>query len=108
MGYMRHHAIIVTSFGEDWLVPAHQKATAIFPIVSPILESGMNYYLSFLIPCDGSKEGWSASDEGDERRDRFINWLRDQEYDDGSSCLTWAEVQYGDEDGEQVVLRHSN
>ena len=67
----------------------------------------MNSYLSFFIPPDGSKEGWPDSDLGDERRARFIAWLHDQEFEDGGSCLAWAEVQYGDEDGEQVVVLHS-
>jgi hypothetical protein len=107
MGYMRHHAIVVTNCYGDWIVRAHDKATEIFPVVSPVLGSEINGYFSFFVPPDGSKEGWAESDVGDARRERFIAWLESLRYDDGGSPLDWAEVQYGDEEGEDEVIRSS-
>lgn len=58
MGYMRHHAIIVTSWTGDALVPARQAALSIFPPdqVSGIVNGAMNGYASFFVGPDGSKE----------------------------------------------------
>lgn len=81
MGYLRRHAIVVT--GDDYeeskdILAAHAKATEIFPWVSPICPPQVNGERSFFIPPDGSKEGWSDSDKGDERRNEFVEWLRSE------------------------------
>jgi hypothetical protein len=113
MGYIRHHAIIVTSW-DTYISKAHAKATEIFgkpksdfhmgPIaaVTPVTDSTVNFYQSFMVAPDGSKEGWDHSDQGDLARAEFIQWLKDD------SCCAWAEVQYGDEEGYQRVLDGSN
>ena len=108
MGYMRHHAIIVTSFDEDLINEVHARAKEIFPAVSEIVPSGINGYASFFIPPDGSKEGWSESDAGNERRELFIEYLISFRYEDGSSPLDWVEVQYGDDDRVTRIVRHSD
>lgn len=108
MGYVRHHAIIVTSWNCELLWEAFEKAKSIFPELSSMIESEINRYTSFFIPPDGSKEGWDKSDEGDSRRKDFINWLNKQRYEDGSTALDWLEVQYGDDEGESKVIRHSD
>lgn len=105
---MRHHAIIVTSWKDDLLTAAHAEARRAFPHVSEILPSIVNHYGTFLIPPDGSKEGWQTSDEGDHRRDAFVAWLDQQRDEDGGSALDWAEVFYGDDDGESIVVRHTD
>lgn len=67
MGYMRHHAIIVTaSLPED------------------------------------AKEWWAASDQGDAAREELRDWLRAS-----IRYYSWAEVQYGDEDGDQHLVAAS-
>jgi hypothetical protein len=121
MGYMRHHAIIVTSWNEKLANEAHKKACQIFSgskeydptavkpeIITPIVYASCNGYYTFLIGPDGSKEGWGTSDEGDDCRDAFISWMDEQRYDDGSTSLDWVEVQYGDDEGETKVCRHSD
>lgn len=108
MGYLRRHAVVVSNCYDDWLEKAHERASEIFPWVSPISPEHVNGERSFFIPPDGSKEGWEESDAGDVRRDEFIAWLRAQCYEDGSSPLTWVEVQYGDDDLVSKVLRHSD
>lgn len=108
MGYMRHHAIIVTCGYDDWIGKAHKKATQIFVEVSGILKSSINGYESFFIPPDGSKEGWEESEIGDTQRKEYVKWLIAQKYDDGSSPLKWVEVQYGDDEGETIITQHSD
>ena len=112
MGYMRHHAIIVTTFDENLATRAYDAANRIFcdsdsAPVSSVLQTQINSYFTILIAPDGSKEGWETSNKGDAQRARFVEWLHGQEYEDGSSCFSWAEVQFGDEDGLQQIVRAS-
>ncbi len=108
MGYMRHHAIIVTCWESGKIEAAHKRASEIFRGVSPILDSQMNGHRSFFIPPDGSKEGWSESAAGDCLRDAMIEWLNEQAYEDGSTCFDWVEVQYGDDERVTKIIRHSD
>jgi hypothetical protein len=54
---------------------------------------------------DGSKEGWDNSNTGDEQRAELVAWLESQRYDDGSTSLDYAEVQFGDDDNDARILR---
>ena len=108
MGYMRHHAIIVTSWSSELLNMAYDRAKIIFPKVSFIIGSEVNGYKSFFVPPDGSKEGWNSSDKSDSRREEYIDWLDAQRYDDNSTSLDWVEVQYGDNERETRIIRHSD
>lgn len=105
MGYMRHHAVVVTTYRDDLMSAAHAKAVEIFnaDMVTGVTPAMMNGWRSFLVAPDGSKEGWTLSDECDERRSQFIAWLKQQAYDDGSSSLQWVEVQFGDDMQEAKV-----
>lgn len=116
MGYLRPTAIIVTGNYGDNAERAHAKAVEIFhqpegfhgplEVVTPLTPPLMNSSRSFLVAWDGSKEGWSTSDVYDARRAEFIEYLRGEAYDDGSSPLDWIEVQYGGDDGEAIALAH--
>ena len=115
MGYMRHHMIVVTTYDEPLIHKAHDKACEIFQVpnhfgkhsqVTPITVSPVNEYFTFFVPTDGSKEGWTDSEDGDARRAEFVTWLHTQRWEDGSTSLKWAEVQYGDERRDNRVLRH--
>ncbi len=108
MGYMRHHAIIVTGSHGNYLSRARKKAVSLFPYVSPISKVSINGYQSFFIPPDGSKEGWDESDLGDNARQKFKTWLRALCHEDYSSPLQWVEVQYGDENGETLITADSD
>ena len=57
MGYMRHHAIVVSSAYVN-LNNARSSARKFNLNPSQIIESRVNGYKSFFIPPDGSKEGW--------------------------------------------------
>ncbi|HSN16443.1 MAG TPA: hypothetical protein VLT61_17545 [Anaeromyxobacteraceae bacterium] len=96
MGTVHHHAIIVTTWDKAGAEAAHDEARRIFSDVTDICEASVNGYLTFFIPPDGSKEGWGPSDAGDERRDRFCEWLHAQRYEDGSNRFAWVEVGYGE------------
>ena len=102
MGYMRHHAIIVTGWDVQTVNDAQAKARQVFPQVSQILPGEVNTYYSFFIPPDGSKEGWPEDEKGNKRREDFIGYLKTIHY------LDWVELQYGDEEGWTAIIRHSN
>ncbi len=99
MGYMVHHAIIVTSEFRDRIMEAHVYAQTVFIEVSMIIRGTANNSCSFFVPPDGSKEGWNESEYGDDRREEFVGYLRAQ---DG---LSWVEVQFGDDEGDNHVIR---
>ena len=107
MGYIRHHAIIVTSWDKDLLVKAYFKAFEYNNQITPITDGVINGYCSFLIVPDGSKEGWPESDDGDISRKKFIEWLELQKYDDGSSSLSYVEIQFGDDNGVTKIISHN-
>jgi len=108
MGHIRHHAIVITGTYGDWIDKAHKKALEIFGYVSEISPEMINGTKSFYVPPDGSKEGWEESADGDDERNKFIEWLEEKNYDDDSSPLAWAEVQYGDDNYETKITNDSD
>jgi hypothetical protein len=120
MGYIRHHAIVVTSYASfgSSLEDAHEKAKEIFNtmnhyndsrnnVVSEIVVSPVNGYASFFIAPDGSKEGWEESQDGDTKRELFIRWINEQAYEDGSNSISYAELFYGDDEGHSEIVNHN-
>ena len=102
MGYMKHHAIVVTG-SEDEIQEAHLMACKIFEGISELTPVAINGYQSFFIPPDGSKEGWEDSEMGDIHRNSFIDWLTKR-----GGAVKWVEVQYGDDDKETKIIRDSD
>ena len=100
MGYMRHHAIIVTCFDEN-IKSIQSKVKEIFGFKPTIQKSKMNGYCSLFIRPDGSKEGWEGSNTGDENREAFKKWLgkTNEKY-----YLDWVEVQYGDDSHDNRII----
>lgn len=91
MGYHIHHTIVCTTWEEKHLAAVHAKAKELFPFcVSEIVKGQCNGYSSFFIAPDGSKEGWKESDQYNERRSKFKEWLRET-----NSDVDWAEVAFG-------------
>lgn len=108
MGYIRHHAIIVTSWDGKALEKAHCEAGLIFgENVSNIVHADLNGYDSFFIGPDGSKESWEDSNIGDKNRETFIKWIKTQEYEDGSNRLAFAEFYYGDDNKKSQITKHN-
>lgn len=111
MGYIKHHAIIVTSWQNEKIKEAHQKAKEIFErnfitdgngskLISDILKGVINDQSSFFIAPDGSKEGWPTSDNGDNARKEFLDWLQKDEND-----CDYVELMFGGDDEEESVVR---
>lgn len=125
MGFLRPTVLVVTGLYEHqpsrvhWADIAHAKAVQVFsreqsfegplPVlgVSEVSPPLWNDARSFAIWWDGSKEGWDASDVADRVRAEFVDWLREQAYEDGSSPLRWVELSYADDDGITMVLATS-
>lgn len=107
MGWDRHHAIVVTAFRESDINSACEMAHTLFHPnqVSPIQKAPINDWWTFFVGPDGSKEGWSDSDAGDEARTTFIGWLRLCE-SAGDFYVDWAVLQYGDDAGVCKVVSH--
>lgn len=110
MGYERNHAIVITGSHaqETTISDAHAFAVSTGACVSPLSGEVVNRKQSFCVFPDGSKEGWPESDVGDSQRARIIAWLDSRRYDDGSSPLSWVEVQYGDDERKTKVTAHSD
>ena len=97
MGYIRHHAIVVTGYTGD-VEGLHAVAPG---PKSGLGDPTLNGYRTFCVFPDGSKEGWPESDVGDAARQRFISLLRECE------GLEWAEVAYGHDDDGAEIERHA-
>lgn len=108
MGYMTHHAIIVTSWKRQAIDAAYELAESTFgQLVTPIVEGVVNEQYTFMVGPDGSKEGWDISDDHDELRSGFVARLK--ALHDEQLWLDWAEVQFGGDqpDINTQVLDHN-
>jgi len=128
MGYMAHHAVIITISGyvfdeayrnrdrspgsvweHDPQMPDLDAFKAALPehfqpmLVGPIPSAANDERTVFFAP-DGSKEGWDTSDQGDEIRRHLIE-LFSGCYDDGSSPFDVVEVRFGGDDPHLVHAR---
>lgn len=105
MGTFQHDAIIVTG-GDTEIVPVYEMAKSIFDrrrwgkltpgytnLVTGIARGPSNDQSSFLIAPDGSKEGWENSNDGDDRRDEFVRWLKESPE---AEYVTWVAVSFGE------------
>jgi len=118
MGYIRHHAIIVTDyvgFSKDTsaLYTAHEKAVYLFKIhdqqspnfglslVSEIIHSAINRYATFIVAPDGSKECWEEDEHFNKARSEFIAWLKTQE------ALNYVEIEFGGDGDEAKIITDS-
>ena len=107
MSYTRHHAIIVTGVANlDRPLCIEEMRARVAAIVdghmavTECLPSGRNGYTTFLVCPDGSTHWWPESDEGDRLREEVVEVLE-------GSGLAWCEVQYGDDEGVNCMLRSS-
>lgn len=107
MGYIKHDAIIVTSWNDEAIIAARDAATrCCLQAIGPCAPM-VNGYRTMLVCPDGSKEGWTNSDDGDSQRAEFIDYLRGIKYEDGSSCLEWVAVAYGNDDRKASISDHA-
>jgi hypothetical protein len=112
MGRMEHDAVVIaTHEARPGGLPDLDAFRASIPeeyralIVGPVVTTYNGHVMYAMLP-DGSKEGWPASDQGDEIRERFKALFR-QRYADGGSHDDWLHVRFGDPDeGDRIVERH--
>jgi hypothetical protein len=109
MGYIRHDAIIVTSGDIRHLEMAREEAEELGLVCTPIASSKTNGYQSFLIVPDGSKEGWDASDAGDDMRSAWIEWVNCGGREGwGGIWVDWVHVSFGGDEPELARVVDSN
>lgn len=106
MGHRRHHAIVVTGASEH-LDEAHRLAVALGCSTSEITAPAVNDYRTFVVAPDGSKEGWTESIQGDQRRAQLIAFLESCR-DDLMADIAWVEVQFGDDNLETLIVNDSD
>jgi hypothetical protein len=106
MGWTRHHAIVVTAWGEGIFAARDDIARLASAgiAVSGVTRLTTNGYQSFLVAPDGSNELWHASDAGDACRAQIKDYLRSLAYDDGSTRFAWVEVQFGDDEELETII----
>lgn len=108
MGYMVHHAIVVSSWDEKRLKVVWRKAKTVFAktqcAVSAITPMANNSTRSFFVAADGSKKGWDDSRNGYQARSKFLDYLRDLKPYPPEYVL----VQYGDENGHDYVVESNH
>jgi hypothetical protein len=99
MGFIRHHAILVTGLGLEVEEAATKAREFGLEVLGP---SGlaMNGFQTLLVCPDGSKESWDTSDVFDARRGQFLAYLRPR-------TLSWLEVAYGNSDRTAKVTAHA-
>ena len=102
MGYIKHHAIVVTSWEGDRLEKARNVAKKFGCNVTNIVGPLGNGYCTFTVVPDGSKEGWATSDEGDEARENFKAWMVANH--DGN-WWEWVEVAFGTDDANATIIQ---
>ena len=107
MGYMRHDAIVVTSWESEAIEEAAAKARECgLEVLGP---SGVatNGIRTLLVCPDGSKEGWEESDAFDAKRAKYLEYLNGVRYEDNSSCLSWVALAYSSDDCEAEITAHA-
>jgi hypothetical protein len=100
MGTIQNDVIIVTGY-DQYIENANQKARDIFNVpaldyvskdlVTPIVWHITNQDGTFMVAPDGSKKGWDLSDEFDNRRREYVQWLKKN-----PSGIEWVHVTYGE------------
>jgi hypothetical protein len=100
MGFIKHHAIVVTGVSVSEAEIARAKAIEFGNHVSEVVGPLVNDYCTFIVAPDGSKEGWLTSDDGNLARSKFIQWLLSEE---NRHNFEWVEVSYGFDLGEATI-----
>lgn len=107
MGYMRHDAIVVTSWKREAIEEAAAKACDLgLEVLGPsaVVTNGVS---TLLVCPDGSKEGWDESDAFDAKRAKYLEYLNSVRYEDNSSCLSWVALAYSSDDKEATITAHT-
>lgn len=107
MGYMRHDAIVVTSWDSEAIEEAATKARELGLEVLGPSPASINNTRTMLVCPDGSKEGWDDSNAFDAKREAYVEYLNSVRYGDNSSCLSWVALAYGPDDCAAEITAHT-
>lgn len=108
MGRERHHAIVISTAWSERADEARMVASSLLCNPTEVVHTEVNGVHTFLIPPDGGNEGLGASWQGDQRRDELVAWLEERNAEDENlQPFQWCEVQYGDDDDANGLLRSS-
>jgi hypothetical protein len=107
MGYVRHDAIVVTSWRSEAIVEAAAKARECGLEVLGPSGAATNGIRTLLVCPDGSKEGWPESDAFDAKRAAYIEYLNGVRYEDNSACLSWVALAYSSDDADAEITSHT-
>lgn len=104
MGVENNNAVIATTWSKEEVARIKEWVGLLPKMKSLFLfgEEEINGKTTVVMVPDGSKEGWSESDDGDELRNSFIKELEKADYDDGSNPWDFVEVGFG-EFGQKVL-----
>lgn len=106
MGYIKHYTIVVTGWRDEDIEAAREKAVKIFgefdgsEIVSQIVSGLTNGQKSFFIAPDGSKRGWETSNNCNDARKYFLDWLEKSD----NYCY-YIEIIFGGDDEYEAIVR---
>ena len=107
MGHIKHDAIIVTTSNKKAIYCAACMAQEYgLDTIGPS-EPCLNGFRTLLVCPDGSNENWPDSDNYAAMRNRYIEYLKGLRYDDGSSCLEWLAVSYGNDNCNAEITAHA-
>ncbi len=99
MGTMQHNTIIATTWSEKHFTAVWDWVQVNAGELLPLFVSGRgivnDQYTAVMLP-DGSKEGWSHSELGDQLRAKFIERLKADAYEDGSNPWDYVDVAFGE------------
>lgn len=101
MGYVKHNAIVATTWQAEAADALVQLATGIGAEAVRGKER-TNGYVTVCITPDGSKEGWQGSDDGDCQRNRIRAWLRGA--GEHGFWFEWCEVAFGHDDAAASIV----
>lgn len=99
MGLIQHNAVIATTWNDERFIAVLGWLNGLPPEHRPLFVVGKgitNSYQTIALLPDGSKEGWDTSDRCDALRAAFMERLREDNYEDGSSPWAFADVSFGE------------
>jgi putative hemolysin len=103
MGHVIHHYIVATTFTKPMATPLYEYCKQLGCSVT-IQESKINGDYTICVGPDGSKSGWEESDVGDQQRKAIKQWLKGQDFEDGSNPYCWVELSMSSDDKEAKIV----
>lgn len=99
MGLIQHNSVIISgnSAYQEQFRQVYEYAQQLFgTLVTPVIQPEINGDMFFFISPDGSKEGWSISNEYDTKRSELCDFIDSFACDDGSNSVRYVDVSHGE------------